>query len=73
MTTLKGMKINSPRGPITIDPAIREVIQAGYVRKMEKVNGDVYNVAFDKLAEQTDPGKKPRQQKRESLLLSFAV
>jgi branched-chain amino acid transport system substrate-binding protein len=54
---LKGMKINSPRGPITIDPATRDVVQTVYIRKVEKVNGELYNVEFDKFAEVKDPGK----------------
>lgn len=54
---LKGMKINSPRGPITIDPATRDVVQTVYIRKVEKVNGELYNVEFDKFAEVKDSGK----------------
>jgi branched-chain amino acid transport system substrate-binding protein len=57
MAVLKGMKINSPRGPIFIDPATRDVIQTVYIRKVEKVNGEVYNVEFDKFAEMKDTGK----------------
>ncbi|HEV2612914.1 MAG TPA: ABC transporter substrate-binding protein [Noviherbaspirillum sp.] len=57
MDVLKGMKINSPRGPIMIDPATRDVVQTVYVRKVEKVNGELYNVEFDKFADMKDPGK----------------
>lgn len=57
MAALKGMKINSPRGPITIDPATRDVIQTVYVRKVEKVNGELHNVEFDKFSDLKDPGK----------------
>jgi branched-chain amino acid transport system substrate-binding protein len=57
MAVLKGMKINSPRGPIMIDPATRDIIQTVYVRKVEKVGGEPYNVEFDKFADQKDPGK----------------
>jgi branched-chain amino acid transport system substrate-binding protein len=57
MAALKGMKINSPRGPITIDPATRDVVQTVYIRKVEKVNGEVYNVEFDKFADMKDTGK----------------
>lgn len=57
MAALKGMKINSPRGPITIDPATRDVVQTVYVRKVEKVNGELHNVEFDKFADLKDPGK----------------
>ena len=44
---MKGMSWVSPRGPITIDPATREVIQNIYIRKVERVNGELYNVEFD--------------------------
>lgn len=57
MDVLKGMKINSPRGPVVIDPATRDVVQTVYVRKVEKVNGELYNVEFDKFADMKDPGK----------------
>lgn len=57
MAVLKGMKINSPRGPITIDPQTRDVVQTVYIRKVEKVNGELYNVEFDKFENMKDPGK----------------
>lgn len=57
MAALKGMKINSPRGPIMIDPATRDVVQTVYIRKVEKVNGEVYNVEFDKFVDMKDTGK----------------
>jgi branched-chain amino acid transport system substrate-binding protein len=57
MAVLKGMKINSPRGPISIDPQTRDVINPVYVRRVEKVNGELYNVEFDKFTEVKDPGK----------------
>lgn len=57
MAVLKGMKINSPRGPIHIDPATRDVVQTVYVRKVEKVGNEVYNVEFDKFTDMKDTGK----------------
>ncbi|MDB5762867.1 MAG: transporter substrate-binding protein [Herminiimonas sp.] len=57
MAVLKGLKINSPRGPIMIDPVTRDVVQTVYVRKVEKVGGEVYNVEFDKFANMKDTGK----------------
>ncbi|MFC5458190.1 ABC transporter substrate-binding protein [Massilia niabensis] len=57
MAVLKGMKIQSPRGPIMIDPATRDIVQTVYVRKVEKVNGQPYNVEFDQFRDQKDPGK----------------
>jgi branched-chain amino acid transport system substrate-binding protein len=57
MAVLKGMKLDSPRGPIEIDPATRDVIQTVYLRKVEKVGGKLYNVEFDKISDVKDPGK----------------
>ena len=57
MGALKGLKIDSPRGPLTIDPATRDVVQTVYVRKVENVGGQPYNVEFDQFADQKDPGK----------------
>lgn len=57
MAVLKGMKINSPRGPIQIDPNTRDVVQTVYVRKVEKVGGELYNVEFDKFVDMKDTGK----------------
>lgn len=57
IAVLKGMKINSPRGPISIDPATRDVVQTVYVRKVEMVGGQPYNIEFDQFPNQKDPGK----------------
>jgi branched-chain amino acid transport system substrate-binding protein len=43
---MKGMAWESPRGPISIDPATRDIVQNIYVRKVEKVGGELYNVEF---------------------------
>jgi branched-chain amino acid transport system substrate-binding protein len=44
MAVLKGMKLNSPRGPLMIDPEIRDVVQTQYIRRVEKVGNELYNV-----------------------------
>ncbi|MGM2743249.1 ABC transporter substrate-binding protein, partial [Bacillus cereus group sp. Bce013] len=41
---MKGMAWESPRGPISIDAATREIVQNIYIRKVEKVDGELYNV-----------------------------
>ena len=53
----KGMSWISPRGKITIDPATRDIVQTVYIRKVEKVNGKLQNVEFDKFPDFKDPGK----------------
>jgi len=57
MAALKGMKIDSPRGPIEIDPETRDVIQTVYVRRVENVGGKIVNVEFDRIPNVKDPGK----------------
>ena len=53
----KGMKWESPRGPMMIDPETRDVIQTVYIRRVEKVSGALVNVEFDKLENVKDPFK----------------
>jgi len=57
MEVLKGLKLMSPRGPIAIDPATRDIVQTVYIRRVEKKNGEYYNVEFDKFPDVKDPGK----------------
>jgi len=52
---MKGMSWTSPRGPMTIDPATRDAVQTVYIRKAEKINGEYYNVEFDKVENFKDP------------------
>ena len=46
IAAIKGMAWESPRGPISIDPDTRDIIQNVYIRKVEKKNGELYNVEF---------------------------
>ena len=57
MAVLKGMKLNSPRGPIQIDPETRDIVQNVYVREAKKLHGKVYNVEFETYYALKDPGK----------------
>lgn len=54
----KGMKWISPRGPVSIDPETRDIVQNVYIRKVEKVNGKLQNVEFEHVADFKDPGKQ---------------
>jgi branched-chain amino acid transport system substrate-binding protein len=54
---MKGMSWTSPRGPVSIDPQTRDIIQNIYVRKVERVNGELYNVEFATIANVKDPVK----------------
>jgi branched-chain amino acid transport system substrate-binding protein len=53
----KGMKWESPRGPIAIDPETRDIIQTVYIRRVEKVGGKLVNVEIDKIENVKDPVK----------------
>ena len=53
----KGMKWESPRGPMSIDPETRDVVQTVYIRRVEKVGGNLVNVEFDKIKNVKDPWK----------------
>ena len=54
----KGMKWESPRGPISIDPETRDIIQTVYIRRVEKVGGKLVNVEIDKIENVKDPVKE---------------
>jgi branched-chain amino acid transport system substrate-binding protein len=54
----KGLKWDSPRGPITIDPATRDIVQTIYIRKVERLAGKLQNLEFDHVADFKDPGKE---------------
>ena len=53
----KGMAWESPRGPMSIDPETRDVVQTVYIRRVEKVGGALVNVEFDKIENVKDPWK----------------
>jgi branched-chain amino acid transport system substrate-binding protein len=57
MEVFKGLKLTSPRGPISIDPATRDIVQTVYVRRVQKVGAEYYNVEFDKFPDVKDPAK----------------
>ncbi len=54
---MKGMSWTSPRGPISIDPQTRDIIQNIYVRKVERKDGELYNVEFATIPNVKDPVK----------------
>ena len=58
---MKGMSWESPRGPISIDPQTRDIVQNIYIRKVEKKNGELYNVEFAIFEAVKDPGKASEQ------------
>jgi branched-chain amino acid transport system substrate-binding protein len=57
MEILRNIRMTSPRGPISIDPATRDIVQTVYIRRVQKVGNDYYNVEFDRFLDVKDPGK----------------
>jgi branched-chain amino acid transport system substrate-binding protein len=60
MEALKGLSFESPRGPIQIDAVTRDIVQTIYIRRTERVNGQLVNVEFDKFERVKDPAKDAR-------------
>jgi branched-chain amino acid transport system substrate-binding protein len=53
----KGMAWESPRGPISIDPETRDIVQTVYIRRVQKVGDKLQNIEFDKVENVKDPAK----------------
>jgi branched-chain amino acid transport system substrate-binding protein len=55
---------NSPRGPISIDPATRDIVQNEYLREVRKVDGKLANVELETVGTAVkDPWKELNQKK----------
>jgi branched-chain amino acid transport system substrate-binding protein len=61
VAAMKGMQWESPRGPIRIDPYTRDIIQNIYLRKVEKIDGELQNIEFATVAAVADPIKAERR------------
>jgi branched-chain amino acid transport system substrate-binding protein len=57
IAAMKGMSWISPRGPMSIDPATREAVQNIYLRRVERVSGELYNIEFETILNFRDPSK----------------
>ncbi|WP_280152200.1 ABC transporter substrate-binding protein [Piscinibacter sp. XHJ-5] len=57
LNAMKGQVFESPRGPVLIDAQTRDIVQDVYIRKVERVNGQLYNVEFETQKGVKDPGK----------------
>jgi branched-chain amino acid transport system substrate-binding protein len=58
---MKGMAWQSPRGPMSIDPDTRDVIHNIYVRRVERINGELYNQEIATFETIKDPLKATKQ------------
>jgi branched-chain amino acid transport system substrate-binding protein len=61
LAAMKGASWMSPRGKVTIDPETRDIIQNIYVRKVEKKDGQLYNVEFETIPDVKDPYKASKK------------
>ena len=57
LEAMKGQLFESPRGPMFIDAQTRDVVHNIYIRKVEKVGGQLYNQEFNTIPDVKDPGK----------------
>jgi len=57
LDAMKGQVFESPRGPMFIDAQTRDVVHNIYIRKVERVNGQLYNQEFETIKDVKDPGK----------------
>ncbi len=57
LAAMKGQVFESPRGPVMIDAQTRDIVQDVYIRKVERVNGALFNQEFDVQKAVKDPNK----------------
>jgi len=58
LAAMKGQIFESPRGQILIDAQTRDIVQDVYIRRVERKNGELYNVEFDVFKAVKDPGRR---------------
>jgi branched-chain amino acid transport system substrate-binding protein len=61
VAAMRGLAWESPRGPISIDPDTRDIVQNIYIRKVEKKDGELYNVEFATIPNVKDPVKAAKK------------
>ena len=54
---MKGQIFESPRGPMFIDAQTRDVVHNVYIRKVQRVGGELHNVEIETIKDVKDPGK----------------
>lgn len=57
LNAMKGQVFESSRGPVLIDAQTRDIVQNVYIRRVQRVDGQLYNVEFETLASVKDPAK----------------
>lgn len=56
LEAMKHLSWTSVRGPVSVDPQTREMVQNVYIRKTEMKGDGAYNIEFDKVEKFKDPG-----------------
>lgn len=57
LAAMKGQIFESPRGKVFIDAQTRDIVQDMYIRRVERKDGQLWNIEFDAVKEMKDPGK----------------
>ncbi|WP_119288457.1 ABC transporter substrate-binding protein [Azohydromonas sediminis] len=57
LNAMKGQIFESPRGPMFIDAQTRDVVHNVYLRRVEKIDGQLWNKEFETIKDVKDPGK----------------
>ncbi len=57
LNAMKSQSFESPRGPLQIDPATRDVVHNIYIRKVGRTNGQLWNQEIETIPMVRDPGK----------------
>jgi branched-chain amino acid transport system substrate-binding protein len=60
INAMRGMKWESPRGPISIDPQTRDIVQNIYISKVEKKDGELWAIEFATFDAVKDPLKQSK-------------
>lgn len=58
MEAFKGLRFESPRGPVEIDARTRDIVQTVYIRKVERAKGELVNIEFARFDRVGDPAKE---------------
>jgi branched-chain amino acid transport system substrate-binding protein len=58
VAALAGWHDDSPRGPIMIDPETRDIVQNEYLRRVDKVDGQLRNTELETIPMVKDPWKE---------------
>ena len=62
MAVIKAWKHESPRGPISIDPETRDIVQNIYICQVKKVGNRLANVVIETYPAVKDPWKERNKQ-----------